>query len=91
VRFHDLRHSQVALLIAQGAHVKEIADRVGHANPTVTMRTYAHVLPSLEERLRDGLEDTFRSARSWTNGDQMGTNLGPTPIRSGTTRSESSP
>ena len=40
LRFHDLRHTYVALLIAQGAHVKEIAGRVGHFTPILTMRTY---------------------------------------------------
>jgi hypothetical protein len=36
------------------------------------MRTYAHILPRLSERLRDGLEATFLGA----DGDQMGTNRG---------------
>jgi integrase len=74
LRFHDLRHTHVALLIAQGAHAKEIADRLGHSSPVVTMRTYAHVLPSLEERLRDGLDATFESARAARNVDQGWTN-----------------
>jgi integrase len=81
LRFHDLRHSHVALLVAQGAHVKEIAERLGHSNPTVTMRTYAHVLPSLEERLRDGLEETFQRARSGSDVDQVWTKGGPPPVR----------
>jgi len=62
LRVHDLRHTCAALLVAQGAHVKEIADRLGHSSPVVTMRVYAHVLPSLEERLSEGLEAAFRAA-----------------------------
>jgi hypothetical protein len=54
--------------------VKEIADRLGHSSPTITMRTYAHVLPSLEVRLRDGLENTFWTARSMANEDEAGPN-----------------
>lgn len=61
-RIHDLRHTCVALLIAQGAHAKEIAERLGHSSPVVTMTVYAHVLPSLDERLTEGLEEAFRSA-----------------------------
>jgi integrase len=60
-RIHDLRHTCAALLIAQGAHAKEIAERLGHSSPVVTMTVYAHILPSLDERLTDGLERTFRS------------------------------
>jgi integrase len=59
---HDLRHTCAALLIEQGAHVKEVADRLGHSSPVVTMKTYAHILPSLEARLSDGLENTFQEA-----------------------------
>ena len=62
-RIHDLRHTCAALLIAQGAHAKEIAERLGHSSPVVTMTVYAHVLPSLDQRLTEGLEETFRLAR----------------------------
>ncbi len=63
LRIHDLRHTCAALLIAQGAHVKEIADRLGHSSPVVTLNTYAHILPSLEERLSNGLEETYRTTQ----------------------------
>ena len=59
LRFHDRRHTHVALLIAQGAHAKEIADRLGHSTIKLTFDRYGHLLPSLDERLRDGLERTF--------------------------------
>jgi integrase len=62
LRIHDLRHTCAALLVAQGAHVKQIADRLGHSSPVVTMKTYAHILPSLEEELADGLEDAYQKA-----------------------------
>ena len=61
-RVHDLRHTCAALLIGQGAHAKEIADRLGHSSPMVTMTVYAHILASLQERLTDGLEQAFRAA-----------------------------
>jgi integrase len=59
LRFHDLRHTHAALLIAQGEHAKVIADRLGHARPTMTMDVYAHILPGLEEQAVSGLEATF--------------------------------
>jgi integrase len=62
LRIHDLRHTCAALLIEQGAHIKEVADRLGHSSPVVTMNTYAHILPSLKARLSDGLENAFRQA-----------------------------
>jgi integrase len=62
LRFHDLRHTYVAILIAQGAHPKAIADRTGHSSPNVTMSTYAHLLPGLEAQLTERLDAVFRSA-----------------------------
>lgn len=59
LRFHDLRHSHVALCIQHGAHVKAIQERLGHSTVTLTLDRYGHLLPSLDETLREQLEDTF--------------------------------
>lgn len=67
VRFHDLRHTCAALLIAQGAHPKEIQARLGHSSITTTLDRYGHLLPSLDERLRDGLDLLFQSQQGGTN------------------------
>ena len=56
VRFHDLRHPGAAMLIGLGAHPKAIMERLGHSSITVTLNTYGHLLPELEEALTDGLE-----------------------------------
>ena len=58
---HDLRHTCAALLIAQGAHPKEIQERLGHSTIQLTFDRYGHLLPSLDERLRDGLDTTWRT------------------------------
>ncbi len=43
ISFHGLRHSHVSALIASGLDPLTVARRVGHANATVTMKTYAHM------------------------------------------------
>jgi integrase len=43
VSFHALRHTHASALIAGGVDVVAIARRLGHANPTVTLRIYAHL------------------------------------------------
>lgn len=40
LRFHDHRHTHVALLIAQGVHLKVLQDRLGYASITTTPDTY---------------------------------------------------
>jgi integrase len=61
--FHDLRHTCASLLIAQGAHAKEIQVRLGHASIVTTMNVYGHLLPSLDERLTAGLDEAYQKAR----------------------------
>ncbi len=55
-RFHDLRHSYASLLIAAGGHSKAIQERLGHSSITVTLNTYGHLFPSLDEALTERLE-----------------------------------
>ncbi len=45
VRFHDLRHTHATLLLKGGESIRVVADRLGHSSPTLTLSTYAHVLP----------------------------------------------
>src|SRR5215207_1074470 len=43
-RFHDLRHYAVSQLIAQGASILQVARVAGHADPSVTLRVYGHLM-----------------------------------------------
>lgn len=45
VRIHDLRHSCATWLIGNGADVATVSRWLGHANPSITLNTYAHVWP----------------------------------------------
>ncbi len=50
VRFHDLRDTAGTLMIRGGVDVRTVADILGHADPAMTLRRYAHVLPDMRER-----------------------------------------
>lgn len=47
IRFHDLRHTHASLLVAAGAPIKVVSERLGHAHPAFTMHTYQHLLPGM--------------------------------------------
>lgn len=49
VRFHDLRHAHATLLLRQGVHPKIVSERLGHASIAITLDTYSHVVPGLQE------------------------------------------
>jgi integrase len=44
MRIHDLRHSAVAILIAQGVHIKAISELLGHSSVAFTLQVYGHLL-----------------------------------------------
>ena len=49
VRLHDLRHFTATQFIGAGVDVRTVAGRLGHSDPSVTLRVYSH---ALEERDR---------------------------------------
>lgn len=50
VRLHDLRHTHATMLLAAGVHPRVAAARLGDT-VEVTMNTYSHVLPSMQEEV----------------------------------------
>ena len=61
-RFHDLRHTSVALAIAQGAHPKAIQARMGHSSISVTLDRYGHLFPELDEAIATGFGEQLLAA-----------------------------
>lgn len=57
IRFHDLRHTHATLLLAKGVNVKVISERLGHSNIKITLDTYSHVLPTMQEEAVNKIEE----------------------------------
>lgn len=53
IRIHDQRHTHVTLALASGANIKAISRRIGHAQTSLTMDIYAHVLPEQHREVAD--------------------------------------
>lgn len=49
IRLYDLRHSCATLLLAQGVNPRAIMETLGHSHMSLTLNTYSHVLPALQE------------------------------------------
>jgi integrase len=59
ITFHEAtRHTCATLLLSKGAHMKLVQELLGHASISITMDTYSHVLPGMD----DGLADTMDEA-----------------------------
>jgi len=53
---YTFRHTCASLLLsAGGISIKTVAERLGHANPTLTLTTYAHVMPGDQERAAEAV------------------------------------
>lgn len=51
LRFHDLRHTMASILLSQGQSVRAVSQRLGHSNAALTLRVYAHCMPSDDPQL----------------------------------------
>ena len=49
IRLHDLRHSHATLALRAGIHPKVVSERLGHATVSITLDTYSHAIPALQE------------------------------------------
>jgi integrase len=47
---YDIRHSYATAVLAAGIPAKHVSGPLGHANITITMHTYGHVLPGLDKQ-----------------------------------------
>jgi integrase len=63
-RFHDLRHTHATQLLLQGIHPKVVQERLGHSTIVITLDTYSHVLPNMQEEAAEKIDSAIRNALS---------------------------
>ena len=59
IRFHDLRHTCATLLLTKGVHPKIVQEMLGHSSITITLDLYSHVLPDMQEKAVEAMDDIF--------------------------------
>ena len=62
IRLYDLRHTCATLLLAANENPKIVSERLGHASVTMTLDTYSHVLPDMQEKATAKLEEILFNA-----------------------------
>ena len=63
IRLHDLRHTCAVLHLKAGVHVKVVQELLGHATIAVTMDTYSHVLPGMQEEAAERIAELLAPTR----------------------------
>lgn len=70
IRFHDLRHSRASHRLRQRVPLKTVQQRLGHANASITLNTYAHMLPGDDEEAAELIDKRLRGYKEavgkWT-------------------------
>jgi integrase len=59
IRFHDLRHTCATLLLSKNVNPKIVSEILGHATIAITLDTYSHVLPTMQESAAKAMEDAL--------------------------------
>ncbi|XMN07464.1 tyrosine-type recombinase/integrase [Streptomyces griseobrunneus] len=58
---HAMRHFYASVLLDAGENVKALAEYLGHSDPGLTLRVYAHLMPSSQARTRKAVAAVFMS------------------------------
>jgi integrase len=64
VTLHSLRHTHASTLIASGMDILTISRRLGHANPTITLNIYGHLLSHTDGRAAEIMDAAFSGRTS---------------------------
>ena len=57
IRPHDLRHTHATLALQAGIHPKVVSERLGHANVSITLDTYSHAIPAMQEEAAERIAE----------------------------------
>ena len=59
IRFHDLRHTCATLLLSKNVNPKVVSEMLGHASIAITLDTYSHVLPNMQDSAAEAIEEAL--------------------------------
>jgi len=60
IRLHDARHTHASLMLKQGIHPKIVQERLGHSSIQITLDTYSHVTPGLQQAAAQRFDDLVK-------------------------------
>ena len=71
IRLHDARHTHASLMLKQGVHPKIVQERLGHSTIAITLDTYSHVAPGLQEAAATRFDDVLDNKAKCNNAKIM--------------------
>ncbi|MBA3792977.1 MAG: tyrosine-type recombinase/integrase [Rubrobacter sp.] len=59
IRFYDLRHTCATWLLSKNVNPKVVSEMLDHANIAITLDTYSHVLPDMQDSAAKAMEEAL--------------------------------
>jgi integrase len=59
-RLHDARHSHASIMLKAGIHPRIVQERLGHSTIAITLDTYSHISPGLQEAAARRFDDALQ-------------------------------
>ena len=59
ITFHQLRHTAATILLLKNVNPKVVSEMLGHATIAITLDTYSHVLPNMQDSAVAAMEEAF--------------------------------
>ena len=72
IRLHDARHSHASIMLKQGIHPKIVQERLGHSTIAITLDTYSHVAPGLQQAAAKRFDEPFATKYNETVREKAG-------------------
>jgi integrase len=63
IRLHDARHTHASLMLKAGIHPKIVQERLGHSTIAMTLDTYSHVTPGLQQAAAESFDRLLNPKR----------------------------
>ncbi len=60
IRLHDARHTHASLMLKQGIHPKIVQERLGHTSIQMTLDTYSHVAPGIQQAAAESFDKLLK-------------------------------
>lgn len=63
ITFHQLRHTNASLLISSGEDIATVSGRLGHADKSITLNTYTHLIKSREAQVANKMDEFYEKLK----------------------------
>ena len=67
MRIHDLRHSAVAILFAQGVNARSISELLGHSSVAFTLQVYGHLMAETKRETANKMDAALAPPKAEEN------------------------